>query len=350
MEGQAKDKSSFEEVPVAVDMNVDHLPEPVIEQGNKEWYPTGKVFEGTHYIIVEPVCSGNIQLEYNNDDNKHSNYPTTAQRHLVVCVHGIGSYHACFNDMAKSLAEAGYRVLQYDLIGRGHSSPDPTGRYDADSHLQQLHSLLVHIQGSPADNQNRRCHIIGHSMGGSLVTLFASRHPEFVQSLTLLSPAGLMGFMPVGFIQSCSCTNGLVRRHVMAVEQAEKIWRAEFFQKTASSLEKEEFTVKALKNQIRYNPESLNALYHCILRFPMSDISKDIKAVANHENIAILVLWGDKDQSVPFGNMRKWENILRKGKAKFVTKTWKKAGHMFFAEFHDEVMEELLGFLSKHDI
>ena len=100
---------------------------------------------------------------------------------LVVLVHGFSTPAYTWEPTCQPLMDAGFRVLTYDLFGRGYSDR-PKVDYDLDLFVQQLAELLevLHIQ--------RPIHLLGLSMGGPIVTAFANRHPEIIQTLTLLDP------------------------------------------------------------------------------------------------------------------------------------------------------------------
>ena len=80
---------------------------------------------------------------------------------LAVCVSGIGGLHIYFDAMEPALVAQGFKVLRYDLWGRGWSGPAPgharskppgccggcvpleEDPYGLDSHVEQLHGLLT---------------------------------------------------------------------------------------------------------------------------------------------------------------------------------------------------------------
>lgn len=84
------------------------------------------------------------------------NLTTNAQ---VVLIHGISMPSLVWKRVATRLAKAGFRVLIYDLYGRGYSeAPDAqTTSYDADLYITQL-ALLMQAVGW------RRARIVGLSM------------------------------------------------------------------------------------------------------------------------------------------------------------------------------------------
>lgn len=108
---------------------------------------------------------------------------------VVVLVHGFSSPCFIWSKQAEALAAEGYRVLRYDLFGRGHSDR-PAGPYDAELYHRQLVELLD-SQGitQPVD-------IVGLSMGGPITLRFVDREPQRVRRFGLVAPAGFGANLP----------------------------------------------------------------------------------------------------------------------------------------------------------
>lgn len=103
---------------------------------------------------------------------------------VAVCIHGLTMPAFVWGGVARGLGLIGYRVLVYDLYGRGLSDR-PKGPQDRAFFMQQLHDLL-------ADQQiDDDITLIGYSMGGSIATCFAADNPNMVRQLILLAPAGM---------------------------------------------------------------------------------------------------------------------------------------------------------------
>ncbi|TGL66801.1 alpha/beta fold hydrolase [Leptospira kmetyi] len=101
----------------------------------------------------------------------------------VVLVQGFSNPIFIYEPLSKRLQEEGYRVLRFDLFGRGLSDrPDTT--YNPDLFDRQLSNLLNSL------NIQKKIYLIGTSMGGVIVTNFTLKHPERVQKLVLIAPAG----------------------------------------------------------------------------------------------------------------------------------------------------------------
>ena len=107
---------------------------------------------------------------------------------LVVCVHGLTTPSFVWNSIAPALAKEGYRVLTYDLFGRGYSDR-PNGAQDPAFFTGQLDALLSdqNVDGDLA--------LIGYSMGGAIGAAYTVNGSHPVKELILLAPAGMQ---PVG--------------------------------------------------------------------------------------------------------------------------------------------------------
>ncbi|RDB19990.1 hypothetical protein Hypma_013074 [Hypsizygus marmoreus] len=103
----------------------------------------------------------------------------------VVLIHGLSIPAIIWRDVAPQLASRGYRVLVYDLYGRGYSDA-PQTTYDANLYTIQLALLMQHLRWDKAI-------IAGVSMGGGIATAFTAQFPHLVDDkVMLLACAGLM--------------------------------------------------------------------------------------------------------------------------------------------------------------
>jgi pimeloyl-ACP methyl ester carboxylesterase len=102
----------------------------------------------------------------------------------VVLIHGFSTPCFIWDATSAALASAGFRVLRYDVFGRGYSDRPDTS-YNMDLFLRQLLGLLdtLGLQ-KPVD-------LVGLSMGGAIAVAFTARNPLRVRRLCLLGPAGL---------------------------------------------------------------------------------------------------------------------------------------------------------------
>ncbi|HEY3115068.1 MAG TPA: alpha/beta hydrolase, partial [Gemmatimonadaceae bacterium] len=105
----------------------------------------------------------------------------------ILLVHGWGCSAYVFRRIMPALADAGFRAIAIDLKGHGLSDkPLAANEYTIESLVEHLREILDALGlDNPA--------LAGHSLGGSLIYHFASRYPERVRCLGMLSPVGLKG-------------------------------------------------------------------------------------------------------------------------------------------------------------
>ncbi|MFD8804147.1 alpha/beta fold hydrolase [Streptomyces sp. NPDC059597] len=107
-----------------------------------------------------------------------------------VYVHGLGaSSPAYFTETAVHPLLAGHRSLLIDLLGHGISDRPADFDYSLESHADALAAALTSAGVSGAE-------LIAHSMGGSVATVLAARHPGLVSRLVLID-ANLDPITPV---------------------------------------------------------------------------------------------------------------------------------------------------------
>lgn len=102
---------------------------------------------------------------------------------VAICIHGLTTPSFVWGSIADGLVKMSFRVLTYDLYGRGFSDRPP-GLQDARFFLRQLDDLMEDQQ--VGDDIT----LIGYSMGGAIATAFAADHPRSLRQLVLLAPAG----------------------------------------------------------------------------------------------------------------------------------------------------------------
>lgn len=116
----------------------------------------------------------------------------------VLFLHGLSMPCISGSNTAVALAGKGYRVMLFDLFGRGWSdTPDPAGvDYDERLFASQIMMVLASSEVNWTSNAvaggDGGFHIIGYSFGGGLAANFASWFPHLVRSLVLVAPGGLL--------------------------------------------------------------------------------------------------------------------------------------------------------------
>ncbi|KAF8632813.1 hypothetical protein AX15_001674 [Amanita polypyramis BW_CC] len=133
----------------------------------------------------------------------------------VVLIHGLSIPAIIWRDVAPSLSTSGYRVLLYDLYGRGYSDA-PQTTYNTDLYTTQLALLMQYLKWDKAI-------VVGVSMGGGIAAAFTSQYPYLVDDrVVLIASAGIMEssdisrtakFMSSPIVQSLTSSN-LARKYL----------------------------------------------------------------------------------------------------------------------------------------
>lgn len=100
----------------------------------------------------------------------------------IVLVHGFSVPYFIFDNTFDFLVNSGFRVLRYDLMGRGYSDK-PNVNYDIHLFVRQLKDLLDALR-------LKQVNLIGLSMGGAITTSFVCEYPGYVRKQVLIAPAG----------------------------------------------------------------------------------------------------------------------------------------------------------------
>lgn len=112
-----------------------------------------------------------------------------ADGRVAVLVHGFSVPSYIWDPTFAALRDAGYRVIRYDLYGRGMSDR-PDADYDGAFYDRQLDELLKSLK------VDGKIDLFGLSFGGYVSAHYASTHPQRVRSLTLVDPSNSAPVIP----------------------------------------------------------------------------------------------------------------------------------------------------------
>lgn len=213
---------------------------------------------------------------------------------LVVLVHGNSVPYYIWDSTTVALRAAGFRVLRYDMYGRG-TSDRPNTTYNADLLDRQLVQLLDAVRAPKTFD------LAGLSMGGLVVATFADRHPDRLRTLTMLDPAaGGRGTLPRSF-----SIPGL----------REFLWQTRDVPKMADGQPSDFAEPTRWPGWAdRYRPQThYDGFGRAMLstRIENAKIDKDsvLALVAKH-NIPTLLIWGTEDKTVPYVHAKTVRHLL----------------------------------------
>jgi len=102
----------------------------------------------------------------------------------IIMVHGFGANKdLAWLKMAKYLTP-NYRVIIPDLPGFGDSSKPENAKYNHMSQVERLHLFAKELKLT-------KFHLVGNSMGGAIVGIYAADYPEMVTTLALFDSSGV---------------------------------------------------------------------------------------------------------------------------------------------------------------
>ena len=245
---------------------------------------------------------------------------------VVVCIHGLTMSSFVWNKLAHGLALMGYRVLIYDLYGRGYSDR-PKGPQDSAFFLQQLNDLL-------ADQQiGDDITLLGYSMGGGIATTYAAANPDKVRQMILLAPSG-MGVVTArgGIFKLIKMVpvfgDWLMLAHFPRVQQ--KLVLAE-----RNSPNPVEGIADLILNELRYR-----GYIAAVLASMRGLLATTLKAEhhAIHQNgIPVLAIWARDDAIIPISAMGQLVSWSRSSRQEVI----QGAGHTLIYTHTDQILDTL---------
>lgn len=285
--------------------------------------------------IEGSVCMKNEQKlwPWNTSSGTHQIYfleKGSGSKHIVL-IHGFGAHTYTWRHLIDPLADAGYHVWSFDLIGFGKS--------DKPTHLQYDRQLFVHqIEKFMAVHKIHSAILVGNSMGGGLALSMALEHPACVQSLILIDPFVLPIKLPYYFA----------------------------FPKIFGKLTLPFFgrrTVMSLLKDVTYDPKKISdeqiEAYTLPFRTRQGKVAfiKTLQSLDNDEisllaqgyknlTMPIFVIWGEKDVYMPSEYQQQAAQLMPQAQTVVIPA----CGHIPQEESPQEVLKSMLRFLKKFTI
>ncbi|BBP82148.1 MULTISPECIES: alpha/beta fold hydrolase [unclassified Pseudomonas] len=216
-----------------------------------------------------------------------------ASGETIVMVHGFGANKDNWLRMARHFTER-YHVIVPDLPGFGDSSR-PAGSYDVGTQAERLASFIATLGAG-------KVHLVGNSMGGHIVALYAARYPQQVRSLALFDNAGITAPHKSELYERLERgdANPLV---VASVADYDPLMDFVFVEKPAipGSL-KRYLAEQAVANREHYD----QVFQHLVQRYvPLEPELPKITAPT-------LLLWGDRDRVLDVSSIEVMKPLLAK--------------------------------------
>lgn len=268
-----------------------------------------------------------IQL---TDGVTHYELSNPKAENTVVLVHGFSVPYFIYDPTFAFLTQAGFRVLRYDLFGRGFSDR-PKTRYDIHLFVRQLGDLL------DALHLTRYVNLVGLSTGGPITAAFTALHPERVSKLVLIDPIGAKP-LPISPVLEVAALP-IVGETIISLLGNEGMVRniaSDFFDRTFV----EQFQSRYL---VQMHYKGFKRAILSTIRNHMLDSFIDYYQRVGRMDKPVLLFWGRNDTTVPF----KHSDSLREVIPNVEFYAIENCGHIPHYEKPEEVNPILLEFLRK---
>jgi pimeloyl-ACP methyl ester carboxylesterase len=244
----------------------------------------------------------------------------------VVLVHGFTVPSYIWDPTFADLSKAGFRVLRYDLLGRGYSDRPDTD-YTPERFAQQLLEL------TSALGWNEPVHVVGLSMGGLVSATYTDLYKERVRSLSLVDPLTVVHDKPGPLMYPVLGEWLMTAVIVPGVADAQS---GDFYDQRFSEGWGERYQ---FQTRIKGFAQ---AVLSTVREFADYDIESRYRGVAATA-VPVQLFWGKQDQVLPFSDsmlQRAWNPAL-------AFHAIDKAGHLPHYEQNAVVSPLLIDFFNK---
>ncbi len=112
-------------------------------------------------------------------------WPNDEARYVAVISHGYAEHSGRYAHVAERLVEAGAAVYAHDHLGHGRSAGEPALIENGPDLTMDLDMVIAIAR---AEHPDLPVVLIGHSMGGIVVTRWAQQNPGVLAALALSGP------------------------------------------------------------------------------------------------------------------------------------------------------------------
>jgi 3-oxoadipate enol-lactonase len=98
----------------------------------------------------------------------------------VILVHPIGGNIEIWKDEISLISKKNIRIVAYELRGHNRSNMGKKNNFTISDLVQDLKLLIDSLE-------IKKCTLIGHSIGGSVVSVYAAQYPKNIEGMVLIN-------------------------------------------------------------------------------------------------------------------------------------------------------------------
>lgn len=215
-------------------------------------------------------------------DKLHLHYTDSGQGdRTIVLMHGWGCNHTTLASIERTALACGLRVINVDFPGFGQSE-EPAEVWGVEMYTQLIEALLKELGVE-------RPTLLGHSFGGRVGILYASRNP--VDKLILVDAAGIKPKRSLNYYRKVYTFKAIKRLMYLIYgrEKAEQRLDAR--------------RAKAGSSDYADASPMMRRILSKVVNEDLTDKLPLIKAPT-------LLIWGENDTATPIGDARKMEKLI----------------------------------------
>lgn len=199
----------------------------------------------------------------------------------IILMHGWGCNHTTVASIERTALACGYRVVNVDFPGFGDSE-EPAEVWGVEEYTRQIEALVRELG---IDNPV----MLGHSFGGRVGILYASRNP--VGKLILVDAAGIKPRRTLGYYRKVYTFKAIKRLMYLFLgkEKAEKRLDAR--------------RAKAGSSDYASASPMMRRILSKVVNEDLTDRLALIKAPT-------LLIWGENDTATPLSDAQKMERLI----------------------------------------
>lgn len=273
-------------------------------------------------LSSKSIRVGDVVWSY-NEGGSHSK-PT------ILLIHGLAGTRDNWNRVAQFLTPH-YHVIIPDLPNSGDTKTPSNFDNSVPNVTSQLRQFIEAI------DCEENLHVAGHSLGGSIATVYASQYPFDTQSLFLLNSAGIYKLANTPYTKNPLSLNDLiVSKHGDLANIAKQIMQNPPIMTSQIQHAQEEVLISR-SEQTRKAIEQIVKLNHIYTPDSFARLAGSIEAPT-------LILWGKQDRIINVEVAKELQSLLKRAETPVILNN---VGHMPLLEAEKQVAQYYLPFLSK---